>query len=154
MDYTGYGSNLGSIYSFRGQTGIPSGMYGPLSRDMLMPLQRSLAYKQAGVEGKQRMEQMVSMGLPFNTDPNAVRAVGYDPTRQQTVYSAPRPQPWGTWGPLSAGDVSSTGKQQSSKQILASTPFGERVRNEAPAPTLAGSLTGFGGIPRFPYANY
>jgi len=78
-------------------------------------LRSSTGYKQAGVEGKARMERVVSMGLPANTDINKIEQFGYDPTRQQPIYRAPRPQPWGTWG-----------------------SFGGREKREVPAPVPTG----------------
>lgn len=155
-------------------------------------LQSSLAYRQAGREGQQRMETLVGMGLPAQTDINKARIerVGIGGFE----YSAPRVA-FGTWG---AGDgKDGERKEQASKRYeiekerrsqmamenrrqyypedsggpqpaqqqsnyISGTPFADRigypvlgggVRQEQPT-TPAGSLTGFGGIPRFPFAGY
>jgi hypothetical protein len=105
MNYTGYGNDPNYIYSFRpvGGTigGVPINMQSIGAREGYMQsLRNSLAYRQAGMEGKQRMEKVVSMGLPFNTDINKIQKVGYDWQMRRNVYAAPRPQPWGTWGPM------------------------------------------------------
>ena len=157
-------------------------------QDAFRSLRESLAYSQAGMEGKQRMERVVSMGLPANTDINKIQRVGYDPEMRRPVYVAPRPQAWGTYGSIGMDkeerpvaikpppppppppdapappptEIKKTELGESGAPI-AFTPFGERVRQESqpqpkagspfPAGTV-GSLTGFGGIPRFPYANY
>ena len=65
----------------------------------LSGLKQSLPYKQADWRGRQRMEKMVGMGLPFNTDPSRVRA---EPALTSAmggrpIYSTSMPQPWGTW---------------------------------------------------------
>ena len=106
MNYTGYGTDPNYIYSFR-----PSGKkegFDFMGVDQVMnPLRSSLAYRQAGMEGKRRMEKVVLMGLPFNTDINKIKQAGFDPRSGSFIYAAPRPQPWGTWGPL--GSTQSAG---------------------------------------------
>jgi len=222
MNYTGFGSDPNYIYSFRpaGGTigGVPTSQQSIGAREgVTQSLRNSLAYKQAGMEGKQRMEKAVSMGFPANTDISNVRQVGVDPNFFSPIYAAPRPQPWGTWGavggeerPVSTpnarrvsqkgespkeevpegylksrygylqkdyskegytknryGYWQKTGNKKSesikNETGLSGTPFADRteypvlgggVRRGGSPPTLAGSLTGFGGIPRFPYANY
>jgi len=72
------------------------------------------------------------------------------------------PQPAQKPSPAKATEIKKTELGESGG-ALAFTPFGERVRQESqpqpkagspfPAGTI-GSLTGFGGIPLFPYANY
>ena len=102
---------------------------------------------------------------------------GYSPNVQERRAAQGR----NPYGPESGGYKESGGPQPSQKpspakateikkaelgesgEALAFTPFGERVRQESqpqpragspfPAGTI-GSLTGFGGVPRFPYANY
>ena len=167
----------------------PYGASGTLAafRDVgLSGLKQSLPYKQTDWRGRQRMEQMVAMGLPFNTDPSRVRA---EPALTSAmggrpIYSTSMPQPWGTWGgfgqneedrpvklpePIGIEPATTSPAQPRKSELgmsgepIAFTPFGERVRQESqpqpragspfPAGTV-GSLTGFGGVPRFPYANY
>ena len=107
MNYTGYGTDPNYIYSFRpssGNAGMMRG-FGLMGFDQAMnPLRSSLAYRQAGMEGKQRMEKVESMGLPFNTDINRVEKVGINPNGFGPIYRAPRPLPWGTWGAVGGGE--------------------------------------------------
>jgi hypothetical protein len=190
MNYKGFGQDPNYIYSFRPKN-QPLGGLALAGKDITQPIRNSLAYRQAGIERQQSMERAVAMGLPANTDLGKVQKVGIDPSGFGPIYAAPRPQPWGTWGALSSGDVGSTGpfknsdwrKQQEQKKQptlteaaeikktqlgegggpLAFTPFGERIRqesqpqpkNKSPFPAgKVGSLTGFGGTLRLPYANY
>jgi hypothetical protein len=103
MNYSGFGTDPNYMYSFR-QAG-----YNPRQstidamsggQDAFRSLRESLAYGQAGMEGKQRMERVVSMGLPANTDINKIQRVGYDPEMRRPVFAAPRPQPFGTFGSI------------------------------------------------------
>lgn len=111
-DYTGYGTNPNFIYSSGGNAPMMGG-FGLLGVDAAMnPLRSSLAYRQAGMEGKRRMEKVVSMGLPFNTDINKIQKVGVNPSGSP-IYAAPRPQPWGTWGPLGTTQGPSIGPEYS-----------------------------------------
>ena len=88
---------------------------------------------------------------------------GYSPNVQARRAAQGR----NPYGPESGGYKESGGPQPAQRPTtngaLSFTPFGDRVRQESqpqpkagspfPAGTV-GSLTGFGGIPRFPYANY
>lgn len=196
MNYTGFGQDPFNIYSFRSTNVQDRGLGVVAADDALGPLRRSLAYRQAGMEGKQRMERAVGMGLPANTDLNRVQRVGYDPTRQQPIYAAPRPQPFGTFGSFGGGEereapmpvppmpVPAGGPQPaqgtgapftaperslgtSASSPLAFTGFGRTIGESAymtpiippiipsPIPSSSiGSLTSFGGIPRFPFSGY
>lgn len=112
-----YSSNF---YGVPAAGAAPSGYggYGVLGQGVVpQSLQQSPAYKQTDWRGRQRMEQMVAMGLPFNTDPSRVRAESaLSLAMGRPIASTTMPQPWGTWGPLSAGNVSSTGKIKYSDQ--------------------------------------
>ena len=181
----GFGQDPNYMYSFR-QAG-----YNPRQstidamsggQDALRSLRESLAYGQAGMEGKQRMERVVSMGLPANSDINKIHRLGYDPEMRRPIYAAPRPQPFGTFGSIGMNNdeqpvslprtptMPSGGPQPAqgttpapivpeikktelgtSGGAIAFTPFGRMA--EFNFPSLAGSLTGFGGIPRFPFAK-
>jgi hypothetical protein len=195
MNYTGFGQDPFNIYSFRGER--PQEGLGLMMKDEgIKSLRESLAYKQAGMEGKGRMERAVGMGLPPNTDLNRVQQVGYDPTRQQPIYAAPRPQPFGTWGSFGGGKernepvptpqppeggggpqpAQGTGAPftaperslgTSASSPLSFTGFGRTIGESAyrtptipstvPSPIPRGTtetLTGFGGVPRFPFAGY
>lgn len=72
---------------------------------------------------------------------------GYSPNVQEFMTARGR-SPY----PESGGYKDSGGPQpaQASPDYISETPFGRRQN----APSLAGSLIGFGGIPRFPYATY
>jgi hypothetical protein len=178
MNYTGFGTDPNLIYSFRGGMATGPAMGSGQYADRFSGLRNSPAYKQADARGRQRMEQAVEMGLPANTDISRVQRVGYDVAGRRPIYAAPRPQAWGTWGALGSTQEPSGYKKSGGPQpateikktelgerggAIAFTPFGERVRQESqpqpragspfPAGTV-GSLTGFGGILRFPYANY
>jgi hypothetical protein len=143
MNYTGFGTNPNLIYSFRrsNSNASPYEGSGLFTEDAFQPLRESLAYKQAGMEGKQRMERAISMGLPANTDLNKVQRVGYDVAGRRPIYAAPRPQAWGTFGSIGINN---------NEQSL---PFPQTAPSPIPRGTIT-SLTSFGGIPRFPYAGY
>ena len=102
MNYSGFGTDPNFIYSFRSPQRTPAQMasIGTSFMDNYQTgqLQSSLAYQQAGMEGKKRMEKLVGMGLPANTDINKVQQVGYDVAGRRPVFAAPRPQPFGTFG--------------------------------------------------------
>lgn len=75
----------------------------------------SLAYRQASLRGRMQMQKMANMRLPLNTDPSRVRYEGSSYYTREPLYSAPMPQPFGTWGALSGlaaedGTPVSTGK--------------------------------------------
>jgi hypothetical protein len=102
--YSGFGTDPNFIYSFRSPQRTPAQMasIGTSFMDNYQTgqLQSSLAYQQAGMEGKKRMEKLVGMGLPANTDINKVQQVGYDVAGRRPVFAAPRPQPFGTFGSI------------------------------------------------------
>jgi hypothetical protein len=101
MNYTGFGTDPNLIYSFQ-PSGSDTSRYRSLlaKETALQPVRESLGYKQAGIEGKQRMERAVSMGLPANTDINRVQRVGYDASGGRPIFAAPRPMPFGTFGSI------------------------------------------------------
>lgn len=142
MNYT-FGQDLTRTYSFRPTTT----MGGALAPQQAMAgLQSSLAYRQAGIQGKQRMERLVGMGLPAQTDINKARIerVGVGGFE----YSAPRVA-YGTWSgfggkqeeePVPTGirqpesltkatEIQKT-KLGESGQPLAFTGFGQMARNQ------------------------
>jgi hypothetical protein len=167
MNYTGFGTDPNLIYSFRrsNSNASPYEGSGLFTEDAFQPLRESLAYKQAGMEGKQRMERAVSMGLPANTDIDRVQRVGYNVAGRRPIYVAPRPQPWGTYGSVGMNEEErpvaprrpAGGAQPAKKPSLAKvteikktelgesgepiafTPFGERVRQESQPQPKAGS---------------
>lgn len=164
MRYTGFGQDPNYMYSFR-PTGYNPQQSMMVGQDAFRSLRESLAYRQAGMEGKQRMERVVSMGLPANTDINKIQRVGYDPEMRRPVYVAPRPQAWGTYGSVGMNEeerpvtprMPAGGPQPSQRPTttgaLSFTPFGERVDQEFP-PTLAGGLRQWydEDVPQFPYS--
>ena len=78
------------------------GFYNKFGSGQLEPdVRDSLAYRQASSRGRTQMRAMANMRLPTNTDPNRVRYEGSNYNTGQPLYSAPMPQPWGTWGALS-----------------------------------------------------
>lgn len=107
---------------------VPYNPYGgQLSSRPMEALRGSLPYKQTDWRGRQRMESLVSMRLPAQSDITQVRQVGkrYD---NVPIYSAPMHQPWGKFGsigmdrerekskPLSSGGGGSQPAQQPVKQ--------------------------------------
>lgn len=142
---------------------VPYNPYGgQLSSRPMEALRGSLPYKQTDWRGRQRMESLVSMRLPAQSDITQVRQVGkrYD---NVPIYSAPMHQPWGKFGsigmdrerekskPLSSGGGGSQPAQQpslppvlperslgiSSPSLLPFTGFG-RITGESPfrTPTI------------------
>jgi hypothetical protein len=100
MNYTGFGTDPNLIYSFRRPQNYTDSVGSIQGADTLSTLRGSLAYQQAGMERKNEMEKIVGMGLPAQTDINKIQQVGYDTARQRPVFSAPRPQPFGTFGSI------------------------------------------------------
>ena len=99
MNYTGFGADPARIYSFNPYS------YGSAIERMVAPhramagLRSWIGYRQAGREGRQRMETLVDMGLPPTTDISRVRYEGRD-YGGRPIFSAPRPQPFGTYGSI------------------------------------------------------
>ena len=94
------------------------------SGNLIPDMTKSLAYQQAGMGSKQRMESLFNMGLPLQSDINRVRYEGSDYNTRSPIYSASPHQPWGSWGALSGptaedGTPVSTGKFDTSNS---STP--------------------------------
>jgi hypothetical protein len=142
MNYTGFGSDPNYIYSFRGKQ-QPTGLEAVTAKDAMQPLRNWLGYKQAGIEGRERMEKAIKMGLPVNTDINKAVQVGYDPTRRQTIYAAPRPMPFGTFGAVGGGGE---GKEPSPNSPMP-TPPKDGMANIAGgvAPTLVPTPSSYSG---------
>jgi len=95
---------------------------------------QSLGYKQAGLEGKQRMELLAGMGLPMQSDINRLRYEGSNYYTRSPIYSAAPHQPWGSWGALSGpttedGSPVTTGKFDTSNS---STPSSGSMPLPAP----------------------
>ena len=128
MRYTGFGQDPNYMYSFR-QAGYNPQQSMMGGQDAFRSLRESLAYRQAGMEGKQRMEKVVSMGLPANTDINKIQRVGYDPEMRRPVYVAPRPQAWGTYG--------SVGTNEEERPIAPRMPAGGPQPAQKPSPAKA-----------------
>jgi hypothetical protein len=70
---------------------------------------KSLAYQQAGMESRQRMESLFNMGLPMQSDVNRLRYEGSNYYTRSPIYSAAPHQPWGTWGAV-GGQIAEDGK--------------------------------------------
>jgi hypothetical protein len=143
-----------------------------MGKDGFRQLRESLAYKQSGIEGKRRMERLATMGLPVNTDINKIQQVGYDLSRRQPIYQAPRPQSWGTYGNVGVEEdrkgpsPSPSGGPQPQKSTniptrsmgtagspLAFTRFGGRT-GASPMPTSTMNPLLNLSVPRFPFGGY
>jgi hypothetical protein len=184
MNYTGFGTDPNLIYSFRGAP-TPSeriGGLGEMEASRLRELKSSLAYTQAGREGKARMESAVSMGLPANTDINKIKQTGFDPITQRSIFFAPRPQPFGTFSYTEPSKEEPSALPSTSKKItqdrnlerstqfsktelgtsgnpLDFTGFGQMAREQRASEfqtTVGRGMTGIEatvGVPRFPFAG-
>jgi hypothetical protein len=175
---------------------LPQPSFRSPEQDWLQ-LRDSLVYRQAGAEGKRRMETNVSKGLPANFvteewEPFGSR--GIDPTgRNMTQGYFRRPSGFGGgWGSVgmdrerkgstgkltsgpalgSAGssgydlargmrggpqpaEATPTPSMPSGGSPLSFTGFGGMMREQERETNRGlGSLTGFGGVPRFPFSNY
>jgi len=114
--YSDYGTELPAQYA---------GLINTAARRQAI-LGSSRAYLQTDLRGRQRMEKVLNMGLPFNTDINKIKLEKMD-LGSRPLYSAPKPQPWGTW----SGGLGST---QSAGGYKEEEPIKKNNSEKSPAP--------------------